>query len=517
MSSARPPAPAPVIDGFSYIKPLGTGGFSDVFLYEQHRPRRKVAVKVLLADMGISDARQRFEAEANLMAQLSTHPYIVTIYQAEVTDDGRSYLAMEYCSRPGLDSKYRKAVLSVPEVLSLGVQLCSAVETAHQAGIIHRDIKPANVLTTDYNRPALTDFGISGAQGSDVMGLSIPWSAPEAFSTGHQASELMDVYSLGATLYTVLAGHSPFVRPGGDNSQAALIERILESELIELDRQDVPEALNQALAVSMAKQPQNRYASAAALAKSLQRIQADLGLSVTPFEILEEVRADDGSDQGGEATRVRRVVSIDDAQLPLGQNEPLISRVPGQRAVDQLHADLRHNEGQEVPKERFLKPNGRDDQAVPDPEAQQASGTAPVVRRRFPKVLGAAIAAVVLIIAVAIGFNLLGADAEQSSQRGPLIEATNAPADPVVGTVVQPVKNFKSTDQGDKVLFSWTNPEPAKGDFYQYAAVTATETGSIERTDKTQASIKKGQGQTCIEVEVVRSSGDVSEPKRYCD
>ncbi|MGV2959504.1 protein kinase domain-containing protein, partial [Glutamicibacter sp. AGC13] len=96
MSLRRAPAPAPQIPGFTYVKPLGTGGFSDVYLYEQHRPNRKVAVKVLLADVSDEEARQRFEAEANLMAQLSTHPYIVTIYQAEITEDGRSYLAMEY-------------------------------------------------------------------------------------------------------------------------------------------------------------------------------------------------------------------------------------------------------------------------------------------------------------------------------------------------------------------------------------------------------------------------------------
>lgn len=168
MSPRRPSSPAPQIPGFTLVKPLGTGGFSDVYLYEQHRPQRKVAIKVLLADVSKDDARKLFETEANLMAQLSSHPYIVTIYQAETTEDGRSYLAMEYCSRPSLDARYRRGVLSVDEALTLAIQLCSAVHTAHLAGIVHRDIKPANVLTTDYNRPALTDFGISGTVGSHL-------------------------------------------------------------------------------------------------------------------------------------------------------------------------------------------------------------------------------------------------------------------------------------------------------------------------------------------------------------
>ncbi|WP_313813309.1 serine/threonine-protein kinase [Glutamicibacter sp.] len=511
MSTHRPPAPAPVIEGFSYVKPLGTGGFSDVFLYEQQRPRRKVAVKVLLADMGMKDARERFEAEANLMATLSTHPYIVTIYQAEITDDARSYLAMEYCSRPGLDARYRKSVLSVAEALALGVQLCSAVETAHQAGIIHRDIKPANVLTTDYNRPALTDFGISGVQGADVAGLSVPWSAPEAFTSGHQASVSMDVYSLGATLYTVLAGHSPFVQPGQDNSQATLIQRILDAQLPHLERHDVPEALNQALAVSMAKVPESRFASAAQLAKSLQRIQADLGLSVTPFEILEEVSVEDGEESEGEATRVRRVVSIDDAQLPLG-HDPLISRVPGQRAIfdDQAEAVV-----PEATQPRFRSAPLRDDQQVPDPDAQQRDPVVPVVRKRLPKILILAIAAVCVIVAVAVSVNLLGAPEKEATPNGPLI-TSGAPADAVVGASVKPVGGFSTADDGDKISFSWKNPEPAKGDFYQWSTVTATKTGDINRTDKTEVSVPKADGETCIEVKVVRANGQVSEPASHC-
>ena len=184
MSSKRPAAPPPRIPGFSYVSLLGSGGFSDVYLYEQDRPRRKVAVKVLLSGLKTEGARRRFESEANLMAQLSSHPFIVTIFEAEVTEDGHSYLAMEYCSRPSLDVRYRRQRFSVDEVLAVGIQVASAVETAHRAGIAHRDIKPANILVTDYNRPALTDFGISGTLGGDAdedAGMSIPWSPPEQF------------------------------------------------------------------------------------------------------------------------------------------------------------------------------------------------------------------------------------------------------------------------------------------------------------------------------------------------
>ncbi|MDQ1052549.1 serine/threonine-protein kinase PknK [Arthrobacter sp. SORGH_AS 212] len=315
MSSKRPVAPPPRIPGFTYISLLGSGGFSDVYLYEQDRPRRKVAVKVLLSDLKTEGARRRFESEANLMAQLSSHPYIVTIFEAEVTDDGHSYLAMEYCSRPSLDVRYRRQRFSVDEVLAVGIQVASAVETAHRAGIAHRDIKPANILVTDYNRPALTDFGISGTlagDSDDDSGMSIPWSPPDQFRDGSVDGIMVDVWALGATLYTLLAGRSPFVMPGADNSQRELINRISNTALPRLGRADVPESLELALATAMAKSPQSRYSSAHAFALALQRIQAELNLSVTPFEVLEEPQQEENHpDEGTEETRVRSIASID--------------------------------------------------------------------------------------------------------------------------------------------------------------------------------------------------------------
>ena len=334
MSSKRPIAPPPPIPGFTYISLLGSGGFSDVYLYEQDRPRRKVAVKVLLSDLKTEGARRRFESEANLMAQLSSHPYIVTIYEAEVTDAGHSYLAMEYCSRPSLDVRYRRQRFSVDEVLAVGIQVASAVETAHRAGIAHRDIKPANILVTDYNRPALTDFGISGTLGGsdddDDAGMSIPWSPPEQFTDGNIDGVMVDVWALGATLYTLLAGRSPFVMPGADNSQRELISRISTMPLPRLGRADVPESLELALSTAMAKSAASRYSSAHAFALALQRIQAELNLSVTPFEVLEEPHPDESHpDDGYEETRVRSIAAIDPERTGSAPTFPARTRPQG--------------------------------------------------------------------------------------------------------------------------------------------------------------------------------------------
>ncbi|ALV44631.1 hypothetical protein MB46_02950 [Arthrobacter alpinus] len=315
MSTRRAPGAPPTLPGYRFLSVLGSGGFSDVYLYEQDRPRRKVAVKVLTADLRTEGARASFESEANLMAQLSAHPYIVTIFEAEITDSGHSYLAMEYCSRPSLDMQYRQGRFSTDKALEIGIQVASAVETAHRAGIAHRDIKPANVLVTDYNRPALTDFGISGtaeSTQSDGGGMSIPWSPPESFGAGATDGFKVDIWALGATIYTLLAGHSPFVIPGADNSQRLLMDRIASAPVPRLGRADVPEAFEMVLATAMAKSPNSRYRSAKDFARALMRVQADMNLSVTPFEVQEEVAAPDARpEEHEEATRVRSIVSID--------------------------------------------------------------------------------------------------------------------------------------------------------------------------------------------------------------
>src|SRR5699024_9978034 len=156
--SSRPPSRPPRLPGYEYEQLLGSGGFADVFLYRQFRPQRRVAIKVLLSNVRDDSVRRLFDAEANVMAQMSTHPSIVTIHQAEVSDDHRPYLVMEYCPRPNYGMRFRKERITVAEALRVGVQIAGAVETAHHPGILHRGIQPANILDTEHSRPALHEF-----------------------------------------------------------------------------------------------------------------------------------------------------------------------------------------------------------------------------------------------------------------------------------------------------------------------------------------------------------------------
>src|SRR6187549_2119366 len=277
-------------------------------------PRREVAVKVLLADRISSTAAQEFADEANVMAMLSTHPAIVTIYQAGVAGDGRPYLVMEYCPRPNLQLRARKESFSVAEALRVGVQVAGAVETAHRAGVLHRDIKPANILVTEYNRPALTDFGIASTTNAaaESAGLSIPWSPPESFADVPRSDPRSDVYQLGATVYSLLAGRSPFEVAEQRNTAAELIERIERMPLPALGRADAPSSLERTLERAMAKAPADRHESALAFARALQKVQIELSHAVTPIDILDDAVADDEIDDDDDGlTRVRGVVSID--------------------------------------------------------------------------------------------------------------------------------------------------------------------------------------------------------------
>jgi serine/threonine protein kinase len=284
----RLPSTPPNLPGFAFVRVLGSGGFADVFLYEQNMPRRLVAVKVLLAELVNDQVRQMFQAEANLMAQLSSHPSILTVYQASVAADGRPYLVMEFCSS-SLAQRYRAQTLPLSEALSVGVRIASAVETAHRQGVLHRDLKPSNILTTAYGHPVLADFGIAATLGqverAGSVGLSVPWSAPEVLRDQVSGSVTSEVWSLGATVYSFVAGRSPFEIPGGDNSSSALIARIGRAKVPPLGRADVPRSLEQVLIRAMHRRPERRQQSALEFARDLQAVEDELGLAQTPVEV----------------------------------------------------------------------------------------------------------------------------------------------------------------------------------------------------------------------------------------
>lgn len=304
----------PRIPNSEYHKHLGSGGFADVFLYRQRMPERDIAVKVIRPDAS-AEENGAFEAEANLMAKMSAHPSILSVFGAGVSDDNRSYLIMEYCPPPHLGVRAKKQQLPVPRVLDIGIRIAGAVETLHRSGILHRDIKPANILITQFGHPVLTDFGIAvstqpGANQGD-SGFSVPWAPPEQATGQGPFGPGMDVYSLAATIHTLLTGHSPFEIPGGDNREISMLNRVLRSPVPKTGRTDVPPELERILTIAMAKDPGQRYPSMMDFALALQQVQVDMHQRTTPIDVLEDRVVDDLSDEGEDATRARAFMSID--------------------------------------------------------------------------------------------------------------------------------------------------------------------------------------------------------------
>ncbi|GAA2394906.1 hypothetical protein Cme02nite_54940 [Catellatospora methionotrophica] len=285
--SATPPPPQ--LPGFAYVGPVdgGDGGYAKVFRYEQQSPRRMVAVKVLRVQ-GIGEAHyQAMLDEATAMAVLETHPHMVPVFEAKMSTDGQPCIIMMYCGGPNLltlvtdrDSPSgRPRLLGVRRVIRLGIQIAGVVQAAHDKGIVHRDIKPANILTDDRGSPRLTDFGIAGrldgADDDQQFGLSLPWCPPEILA-GRPATAASDTFSLGATLWHLLVGRSPFDVPGR-NSQAELEARIADPCPAPLGRSDVPPQLEQLLARMMAKAPSARPRTAAEVAVALTAIEQRIG------------------------------------------------------------------------------------------------------------------------------------------------------------------------------------------------------------------------------------------------
>ncbi|MGC4175300.1 serine/threonine-protein kinase [Demequina sp.] len=287
MAARRQSLNPPTLPGYAYVRPLGSGGFADVFLYQQNLPRRVVAVKVLLKPITDPETAMAMAAEADVMAGLSSHPAILTVFEASVAPDGRPYLVMEYCPA-SMAVRYRSEQIPIAEVLSTGVRIASAVESAHRVGMLHRDIKPSNILVTTYGHSVLSDFGVATASATgeeDMIAMSPPWSAPEVVERRSSGTVASEVWALAATIYTLAAGHAPFDVPGGRRSDEQLKARILRAKYVPVGRDDAPAALDDALAGGLKRLPADRYPSALEFGKALQEVQREMGLPVTELEL----------------------------------------------------------------------------------------------------------------------------------------------------------------------------------------------------------------------------------------
>ena len=232
---------------YRVIRPLGSGGMSEVFLAEDRELHRRVALKVLKERAEGDAARLRLLREARLASQL-THPGIGVIYEiSEMETDGarQSFIAMEYVEGATLRAYVEREGSSLPEILELVRQVADALAAAHERGVVHRDVKPSNVLVSEAGRVKVLDFGLaayvppagssddtwsvfaSGAGGAADGALlgTIAYMSPEQ-ALGREVDGRSDVFSLGVVLYELLTGEVPF---RGSNA-VEVIDAILHAE-----------------------------------------------------------------------------------------------------------------------------------------------------------------------------------------------------------------------------------------------------------------------------------------------
>jgi serine/threonine protein kinase len=273
-------SPGESIGEFVVVAPIGKGGMGEIYLCRDLRLNRNVAVK-LVADPGtqVYDARERLLREARLLAQ-AHHPNIATIFAIGSDDLGESsqsvpFIAMEHIQGESLYSLIQSCRLNLPEVLQIMIEIGSALQVAHDEGILHRDIKPSNILFDRYGFSKLIDFGVASGRTvlqrdgkENIVEGTLNYMAPEILE-GMSPSVHTDIYALGLVLCEMLTAQIPFLC----ETQAQTIGEIKSGfKLTDLDIQLLPTELVAIISSATASTPDARFRSAADFVAAVRRI-----------------------------------------------------------------------------------------------------------------------------------------------------------------------------------------------------------------------------------------------------
>jgi serine/threonine-protein kinase len=280
---------------YRILSPLGAGGMGEVYLAEDTRLGRKIALKLLPAEFTQDEVRLRwFEKEARAASALN-HPNIITIHDIGKVD-GRNFIATEFIDGETLRRRMVRTSITVEEALDIGLQAANALAAAHEAGVIHRDIKPENIMLRTDGYVKVLDFGLAKLTQFEEPALqTMGERAPSLSSTGHlmgtarymspeqargqKVDARSDLFSLGVVLYEILSGRCPF----SGNSTTEVIASILTHEpSLEHLGLEAPDGLKRILGRSLCKDVQGRYQTAREMAADLMALKNELENLKTP-------------------------------------------------------------------------------------------------------------------------------------------------------------------------------------------------------------------------------------------
>ena len=282
------------IGRYRIIELIGEGGMGAVYLAEQTEPlRRQVALKLVKRGMDTRQVIARFEAERQVLA-LMNHPNIARVFDAGVAEDGRPFFVMEYVPGAVITDHCNTRRLTTRQRLELFLQVCDAVQHAHQKGVIHRDLKPGNIVVDEQGRPRILDFGVARLTNSDVQTVTmhtavgqligtVPFMSPEQVTgVPSEIDTRSDVYALGVICFRLLSGRLPHdVQRCSIPDALRIIREEEPTRLSSLDtvfRGDLDTILIKALE----KDKERRYQSASELAADIRNYLANRPIAARP-------------------------------------------------------------------------------------------------------------------------------------------------------------------------------------------------------------------------------------------
>ncbi|HEX3880216.1 MAG TPA: serine/threonine-protein kinase [Bryobacteraceae bacterium] len=267
---------------YRFLDLLGSGGMGDVYLAEDLRQDRKVALKLLPPGFSEEPSRvRRFEREGRAASALR-HPNIVTVYEIGETD-GRWFIALEYVEGEPLSARIARGPIPTPEVLRIADQVAAALSHTHQAGILHRDVKPANIMLRPDGVVKLVDFGVArldpvlfeGGQSTHAGRLlgTPTYMSPEQ-AQGLPLTDSTDLFSLGAVLYEMVTGTQAF----RDSDSSDVLTAILSRPPVPPSQKapSIPRELDLLIMKLLSRNPAARCASAQEVRLAIERIQTSL-------------------------------------------------------------------------------------------------------------------------------------------------------------------------------------------------------------------------------------------------